>query len=123
MPAPTLVHLTAEEKALLEKNLRSGKTPVRLRERSEIVLLAAKGIPNYLIARQTGININKVGRWRNRYAEAGYSGIEKDKPRGGNHGGKEASAQSELRSRIISKTTTEKPEGETHWSTRSLAKV
>lgn len=121
MPTPTPIHLTGEERAMLEKNLRSGKTPVRLRERSEIVLLAASGLPNYKIAERLGIDINKVGRWRNRYAEEGYAGIEKDRPRGANHGGKDASKQAKLRSRIIRKTTTEKPEGATHWSTRSLA--
>lgn len=123
MPTPTPINLTGEEEAMLKKNLRSGKTPVRLRERSEIVLLAASGLPNYKIAERMGIDINKVGRWRNRYAEEGFAGIEKDRPRGANHGGRDASAQARLRSRIIKKTTTEKPTGATHWSTRSLAEA
>jgi len=123
MPTPTPINLTGEEKAMLKKNLRSGKTPVRLRERSEIVLLAASGLPNYKIAQRMGIDVNKVGRWRNRYAEEGYAGIEKDRPRGANHGGRNASTQARLRSRIIKKTTTETPKGATHWSTRSLAEA
>lgn len=123
MPKPTPINLTGEEKALLKSNLRSGKTPVRLRERSEIVLLAESGLPNYKIAERMGIDINKVGRWRNRYAEEGYAGIEKDRPRGANHGGRDAAKQARLRSRIIKKTTTDKPKGATHWSTRSLAEA
>mgnify|MGYP006436485983 CR=1 FL=1 len=121
MPAPIAINLSADEETILQKNLRSGKTPVRLRERSEIVLLAAAGFPNYEIAERMGIDVNKVGRWRNRYAREGYPGIEKDRPRGANHGGKDETEQATLRSLIIKKTTTEKPKGATHWSTRSLA--
>lgn len=123
MPASIPIILSADEKAMLEKNLRSGRTPTRLRERSEIVLLSASGLPNYKIAQQMGIDINKVGRWRNRYADEGYAGIEKDRPRGADHGGKDALKQAKLRSRIIKKTTTDKPEGATHWSTRTMAKA
>ena len=123
MPAPTPISLSTDEKIMLQKNLRSGKPPIRLRERSEVVLLAASGLPNYKIAERLDMNINKVGRWRNRYAEEGYPGIEKDKPRGANHGGKDPCEQARLRSLIIKKTTTEKPKGETHWSTRTLAKA
>jgi DNA-binding NarL/FixJ family response regulator len=58
LPAPTPISPTANEKAMLQKNLRSGKTPIRLRERSEIVLLAASGLPNYKIAECLDMNIN-----------------------------------------------------------------
>ena len=121
MPAPTPIKLSTDEEVILKKNLAGGKTPVRLRERSQIILLAASGQPNYQIAEQMGIDVNKVGRWRNRYAQEGYAGIEKDRPRGANHGGKKTSDQAKLRSLIIKKTTTEKPANATHWSTRSLA--
>jgi len=48
----------------VEKNVRCGKTSVRLLERSKIVLLAAKNTPNYKIAEALDIDVNKVGRWR-----------------------------------------------------------
>jgi len=51
-------------------------------------VLAAKGIPNYRIAQTLGIDVNKIGRWRNRFAENRLAGSEKDLPRGANHGGK-----------------------------------
>ena len=50
-------------------------------------------------------------------------GIERERPRGGNHGGKNTEAQAAIRSEIIRKTTQEKPAGETHWSTRTLGKA
>lgn len=123
MPAQVTIVLTREEKKQLEKNIRSRKASVRLVERSNIVLLAAEGIVNYQIAEKLKIGVNKVGRWRNRYAEKRLSGIEKDLPRGGNHGGKDSAAQAKLRTKIIKITTQEKPKDGTHWSTRGLASV
>lgn len=121
MPAPIKIELSVEEKNQLEKNIRSRTTPIRLIERSRIILLAAEGFPNYQIAKKLGIDVNKVGRWRNRFAVSRFAGIEKDLPRGANHGGKNATEQAKLRSKIIKITTQEEPKDGTHWSTRSLA--
>ena len=74
---------------------------MRLIERSRIVLLASQGKPNYKIAEALGIDVNKVGRWRNRFVKKGFVGIEKDLPRGANHGGKNTQDQAKLRSKII----------------------
>jgi len=123
MPAQIEITLSADEEKKLAQNIKSRKTSVRLVERSKIVLLAAKNIPNYKIAEELEIDVNKVGRWRNRFAERGLQGIEKDLPRGANHGGKDSSDQAKLRSKIIKMTTQEKPKDGTHWSTRGLAKV
>lgn len=123
MPAQVKIVLSESEKEQLEKNIRSRKTSKRLLERSTIVLLAAEGIPNYEIAEQLTLDINTVGRWRNRFAEKRLPGIEKDLPRGANHGGKNSIEQTKLRSKIIEMTTQQKPKNATHWSTRSLAKV
>jgi transposase/transposase-like protein len=123
MPAQIPIHLSPDETKQLNKNTRSRKTPIRLLERSTIVLLAAAGIPNYQIAIQLKIDVNKVGRWRNRFAERRLAGIEKDLPRGANHGGKNSAAQARLRSKIIGMTTQAQPKNATHWSTRSLANL
>lgn len=121
MPAQVRITLSKSEKKLLNKNVASRTTPVRLVERSKIIMLASEDMPNYKIAEQLQIDVNKVGRWRNRFAEKGLAGIEKDLPRGANHGGKNTDEQKKLRSKIIKITTTTKPENATHWSTRSLA--
>ena len=118
MPAQRPIHLTPDETKQLKKGRRSRKTPVRLLERSNIVLLAAEGIPNYQIAITLKIDVNKVGRWRNRFAQKRLAGIEKDLPRGANHGGKNSAAQARLRSKIITMTTQDTPKDATHWSTR-----
>lgn len=123
MPAQTQIILTENEKQQLIRNINSRKISRRLIERSNIVLLAADEIPNYKIAKELKLDVNTVGRWRNRFKEKRLSGIEKDLPRGANHGGKNTEEQTKLRSKIVEMTTQEKPADATHWSTRSLAKV
>ena len=86
-------------------------------------LTGSRRIPNSHIATRLKIDVNKVGRWRNRFAERRLAGIEKDLPRGANHGGKNSAAQARLRSTIIAMTTQDKPKDATHWSTRGLAHV
>ena len=81
------IELSARERKRLQQNVQSRTTPMRLIERSKILLLADEGVTNQMIASRLGIPENKVGRWRNRYAEGGLKAIEKDRPRGGNHGG------------------------------------
>jgi len=122
MGAPVAIDLPATEQQEYERLCRSGKTPVRLRERLTIVLLANDGMNNGEIAQQLSISAHMAGRWRKRFAEHGLSAIEKNLPRGNNHGGKNTRAQARLRQKIIAKTTTEKPANATHWSTRTLAK-
>jgi transposase len=115
------IDLTATERKRLQQNVKSRTTPLRLIERSKILLLADEGVNNRMIASQLGITENKVGRWRNRYAEGGLKAIEKDRPRGKNHGGKKTASQARLRKKVIEMTTQETPDDATHWSTRSLA--
>jgi len=116
------IQLSEKEKDLLSRNVGSRKASIRLIERSRIVLLASTGHSNIDIAARLQISQHKVGRWRNRYALQGYSGIEKELPRGDNQGGKNSAEQARLRSKIIQMTTQSKPQGATHWSTRTLAK-
>lgn len=74
--------LNEEEHDKLEKIARSSLSPVRLAQRARIVLLASEGIENRDIAKVLGIGRVKVSLWRNRYAEKGFAGIERDLPRG-----------------------------------------
>ena len=88
-----------------------------------MALMAADGMTNKAIAEALGTDQNKVGRWRRRFAELGLEGISRERPRGGNHGGKCSKAQAELRSKVIHLTTqTEAPDA-THWSCRSMARA
>ena len=91
------VMLTAIERRRLETWASARSTTVRLVERSKIVLMACAGMPNQAIAKALGVDQNTVGRWRNRFVKERVKGIEKERPRGGNHGGKDSKRQAKLR--------------------------
>ena len=111
--APSII-LTDEQRDELTRLSRSGRTSVRLAERSRIVLLAAQGMQNKDIAEQLGIGRVQVARWRQRYLESGIEGIERDLPRG-------APPLKVDVKQLVQLTTQSKPEAATHWSTRTLA--
>ena len=117
------IELSDADRQRLERLSRSRSAAMRLRERSRMVLMAAGGMTNKEIAAKLGTDQNKVGRWRRRFADEGLEGIAKERPRGGNHGGKDSKAQAALRREVIRLTTqTEAPDG-THWSCRSMARA
>ena len=95
------IELADGDREVLERWSRLRSATVRLRERSRIVLMAAGGMTNVAIARELGTHTDKVGRWRRRYADEGIKGIEKERLRGGNHGGRCPKAQAALRTEII----------------------
>jgi len=123
MPAPIQITLTKSERRELEKAINSSISPVRLVKRAKAILMAADNMPSFEIAQHLNANKDAVGRWRKCYFEHRFDGILRDRPRGKNHGGKSTSEQRKLARAIIQKTTQEKPEGATHWSTRSMAKA
>lgn len=123
MSAQVLISLTDNERESFSRRCRSGKTATRIKERLAIILLADEGLSNQEITQLVPAGIHKVARWRNRFAESGLAGIEKDLPRGANHGGADSHKQAQLRKQIIAMTTNKEtlPKGVTHWTTRTLA--
>jgi len=111
--APDIV-LTDEEKAGLERLIRSKLTSVRLVQRARIVLLAAEGKQNKDIAQALAIGRVQVSRWRARYRAKRLAGIERDLPRGAPPTRVDAA-------RLVELTTQSKPVAATHWSTRTMA--
>jgi transposase len=115
--APAVV-ITDQDRKALERWARGRSTPARLVLRSQIVLRAATGVANNVIAQELGTDRLLVGLWRKRFAQKGLSGIEKDAPRGG----RPPVAREAMTAKIIEWTTQKKPRHETHWSCRTLAK-
>jgi transposase len=112
------IELTIKERAKLETIAKARSSSRRVVERAMIVLLAAEGLENQVIAHRLGQDKMKVGRWRRRYAAGRLDGILKDKSRPGRIPALSAS----LKSRLIRLTLEEKPAGATHWSRTSMAK-
>jgi len=116
--APTIM-LSDVERTTLTTWSRGRSTPARLVLRAKIVLAAADGKTNEMIAAELGTSKPTVGRWRTRFANLRTAGIEKDASRRG----RKPTLPVETVTRIVQKTTREKPKNATHWSTRSMAKA
>lgn len=99
----------------LSRYSKASNVSPKLKVRSRIILLAEQGMTNKQIASELGIDEPQVGRWRNRFAQQGLPGIEKDKSRPGRI--KPLAKRKE--SEIIRRTIETKPKGASHWS-RSL---
>ena len=78
--APEIV-LSEKQRAILEKMSKGTHTPWHWIQRSTILLMAASGISNKAIARETGWNRNTVKLWRIRFAASAteLNDIEKNK--------------------------------------------
>jgi transposase len=68
------VNLPAHDLALLQQAFRT-TADRRLRDRSQIVLLAQRGRPHQAIAEDLGISPRSVQRWLNAYLERGLDGL------------------------------------------------
>jgi transposase len=86
-------------------------------ERARIVLLASAGWQDRQIAAKLKITSAKAARWRNRFLDGGLAALDKDAPRPGRTPIITPAKVQE----VIRKTTREKPNNATHWSTRSMA--
>jgi transposase len=82
LPGAVPVTLTAAERKTLKKRVRGAKTPYRDRLRAQIVLAAACGRDNARIARDLGVAVDTVRKWRGRFAGRRLAGLT-DLPRPG----------------------------------------
>lgn len=86
--------------------------------RSRIILLASQGQPDTRIASELGINRHTCRLWRQRYIDQGVSGLWGIAP----GRGKKPIYGPERVGEVIDATLQTKPKGQTHWSTRAMAK-
>ena len=110
------IELTDEQESELTRLARSKTASVRLAQRARIVLLAAQGMQNKDIADALGVGRVQVGRWRDRYAEAGLRGIERDLPRG-------APPVKVDAARLVELTTQTQPDRRNRWRMRQAMRT
>lgn len=108
--------LSDEERAELERIVRAQRSEQRMVARARVVLLAAAGWRNDEIASVVGLSAHAVGRWRGRFAEERLEGLG-DRPR---PGGPRRYGHDE-RLCVFATACSPPPEGEAHWTVRSLA--
>lgn len=82
MSSPYVIVLTEDEDRVLAARVASGRTEFRDRLRAQIVLEAAHGGSNIEIAEALQIGVDRVRRWRRRFAGERLDGL-KDRPRSG----------------------------------------
>jgi transposase len=82
MESPFIVHLAVEERRKLEAVARQYTSPYCEVVRARIVLMAAEGLSNDLIAARLDTPRQIVSKWRKRFALARLPGLQA-LPRGG----------------------------------------
>jgi putative transposase len=75
-PKPPPIALTDAERHELERLVRRHATPQQLALRAQIVLAAADGANNCQIARQFGVSLDMVRRWRARWLACQAAAME-----------------------------------------------
>ncbi len=80
--SPFVVVLTAAEEVVLSQRVRSGRTEHRDRVRAQIVLGAAAGHPNVVIALAVDVGVDTARKWRRRFVWGRLAGLL-DRPRSG----------------------------------------
>ena len=83
--SPYAIALTLAERAELEASARKYTSPYRDVVRAKIILYAAQGLANDLIADRLDTPRQIVSKWRKRFFEDRLRGLE-EQPRGGRPG-------------------------------------
>jgi transposase len=81
-PVPVVILLSEADRAVLEERARAYTLPHAQVLRANIVLLAAEGGPNTVIAARLGVHADVVSRWRKRFCQQGIEGLA-DRKRSG----------------------------------------
>lgn len=116
-PAAKPLVLTDHERAVLTGWIKRPTSAARLVQRASIVLAYADDPHVAGVARRLGVSAATVTKWRDRFAAGRLDGLE-DAPRPG----QPRKLTDEQINALITRTLQDTPpNGDTHWSTRSMA--
>lgn len=110
------LQLEEVDKSKLEMMARRPKTDQRTAQRARIVLACARGLSNAAVAKERGVTVQTVGKWRERFRTQGLGALG-DAPRSGPPR-KITDAKVE---EVVTRTLEKRPSNATHWSTRTMA--
>jgi transposase len=120
MRSPTApLPLAAGLREVLEKLSRARSAKHHDVQRARALLLAADGVANTQIGAELGVSPTSVSNWRARFADEGlalFGPIRQGR-------GRKPSIPKEKVEEIVQATLHERPEAETHWSCRTMAKA
>ena len=109
------IDLSNETKEQLLSITRSLSLPHGLVRRAKIILMAAEGLTNKIIAEKLDLSPVVIGMWRKRFLKQGLMGLYDEARPGGPR-----SISDEQIAQLIRKTLQKKPKN-THWTCRSIA--
>ena len=114
----SVIRLSEEERSALERMVAAATSEQRMVRRARVVLRAGEGLANRRIAVEVGLSEQKVAQWRKRFAERRLEGLV-DLPRSG----RPLIYGHDKRVEVFKTACLPAPEGETHWTVRSLAEA
>jgi transposase len=117
LPAAAGLVLTDSEQQQLVAISRHRGTPRGIVLRVNIVLGAAEGFANRVLARKLSTSVPTVLLWRKRYESGGIAGILEDRPRSG----RPKRISREREAALVEATMKTTPKDATHWSVRAMA--
>jgi transposase len=119
MTKPAAALMVSEgQREVLEALSVSGTAPHREVQRASALLLAADGVANTQIASRVGVTPVTVRSWRARFEAQGLTKFA----RVASGRGRKSTIPQKVIDEIVDLTQNSTPEGETHWSTRTMAK-
>ena len=110
--------VSSEERQRLESLAHRARSQALLARRARVVLGCAEGLDNKAVAKKLRCSLGMVGKWRARFLEARLEGLY-DEPRPG----APRKVSDDQVERVVIQTLESTPRGQTHWSTRGLAKA
>lgn len=110
--------LSAEDRQELEVVARAHKAERRRWVRAKVVLEAAGGVTDAKIARELGMSVHSVAKWRSRYRDHGLAGL-----RDASRSGKPCKYGPGTEARILSKLEEPPPPGFSSWNGELVAKA
>src|SRR5713101_10023924 len=112
------VTLTSDERAELERRVRSLKIRAEDARRARVILMLARGDSYSTIEATVPCYRDYINRWRRRFLADRLEGL-----RARYRGQPPTILTPMMEARILEKTRQRPPDGSTHWSTRKLAKA
>lgn len=113
------ITLKPADRRRLKALARDRNAPHKHVWRAEIVLLSANSVGTNAIMRQTGKSKTCVWRWQERFMQAGYDGLLRDKTRPS----RIPPLGSDITERVVALTWTDPPAEATHWTAAMMAKA
>src|SRR5579863_716901 len=110
--------LTEEERERLQSLAHRSCSQPLLARRARVVLSCAEGLNNKTAANRLRCSLGMVVKWRARFLKTRLEGLY-DEPRPG----APRKVSDEQVERVVIQTLESTPRGQTHWSTRELAKT